>query len=119
MQEKTLEWKDKLKEMYFEDSSMHAEYEAFIESLLEKAREEGRKEGHAKGYAEGSNAWIKSDDKTVIRAQYKEELLLKLSVFKLCDQTCITWARTGEECNCTAKGFTECLSELKKIINHA
>lgn len=33
-------WKDKLREMYFVDSSMHAEHEAFVESLLEEQRKD-------------------------------------------------------------------------------
>lgn len=65
---------------------------AFISSREEKAREEGRKkgydtgfeEGHKKGYAEGSNAWIKSDDRTVIRTQYKEELLAEIKKLPSC-----------------------------------
>ena len=31
-----MNWKDKLREMYFVDSAMHAEHEAFVQQLLDE-----------------------------------------------------------------------------------
>lgn len=33
-------WKEKLRQMYFEESAMHAEYEAFVENLLAEQKKE-------------------------------------------------------------------------------
>lgn len=122
MQEKTLEelaneTRERIvKECWHKTETGHAldmtgTRELIVEAL-EKAREEGRKEGYEQGY----DQWFLDKDEVVegVRTQYKEELLSKLNVARLCDKGCKFWG--GETCNCTARGFTECLSEVKKLI---